>query len=169
MSRSFSWATPLLLCAGVVACRPATPAAEAASGPSAVTPAEEAQILAADSLFAAGTNAGDADRVAGTYAEDALLMPPNAPPIKGRGAIREFWNGLLQPYTVVITLGTDRIEGRGDLAYVVGHYRLVTTPKAKGTPAQPAEDGKFVEVLKRQPDGSWRYVVDMYSPNAAPK
>ncbi len=169
MSRSFSWAATLLLGAGLAGCRPAAPAAEAASGPPGLTAAEEAQILAADSLFAVGTNAGDADRVAGTYAEDALLMPPNAPPIKGRAAIREFWNGLLQPYTVVITLGTDQIEGRGDLAYVVGHYRLVTTPKAKGTPAQPAEDGKFLEVFKRQPDGSWRYVVDMYSPNAAPK
>jgi uncharacterized protein (TIGR02246 family) len=163
------WAATLLVCAGVAGCRAAAPAAEAASGPSALTPAEEAQIRAADSLFAVGTNTGDADRVAGVYAEDALLMPPNAPPIKGRAAIREFWNGLLQPYAVVITLGTDQIEGRGDLAYVVGHYRFVTTPKAKGTPAMSPEDGKFLEVFKRQPDGSWRYVADMYSPNAAPK
>jgi uncharacterized protein (TIGR02246 family) len=126
-------------------------------------------MLAADSLFAVGTNTGDVDQVAATYAEDAVLLPPGAPPVKGRTAIREFWNGFLQPYTVVLTLGTDQIEGRGDLAYVVGHYHMVTTPKAKGTPAQAPEDGKFLEVFKRQADGRWRYVVDMYSSNAAPK
>jgi hypothetical protein len=25
------------------------------------------------------------------------------------------------------------------------------------------DEGKFLEVLRRQPDGSWRYAVDMYS------
>jgi uncharacterized protein (TIGR02246 family) len=125
-------------------------------------------VLATDTLFAVATNAGDVDKVAGTYAEDGLLLPPGAPPVKGRAAIREFWNGFLQPYAVTLTLGTDRVEGRGDLAYIVGHYHLVTTPKAKGTRALPPEDGKYSEVLKRQADGSWRYVVDMYSPNSAP-
>lgn len=168
MTRS-PWTATLLLCGGVVGCRPAAPPAQAAGGPPGLTAADEAQILAADSLFTMATNAGDVDRVAATYAEDALLMPPNAPPVKGRAAIRAFWNGFLQPYTVVLTVGTDQIEGRGDLAYVVGHYRLATTPKAKGTPAQAPEDGKFLEVFKRQADGQWRYHVDIYSPNAAPK
>lgn len=168
MTRS-SWTAALLLCAGIAGCRPAAPPAEAGGGPAGIAAGDQAQILAADSLFGVGTNTGNVDQVAATYAEDAVLMPPGAPPVKGRAAIREFWNGFLQPYTVVLTLGTDQIEGRGDLAYVVGHYHMVTTPKAKGTPALPPEDGKFLEVLKRQADGSWRYAVDMYSPNSTPK
>lgn len=168
MTRS-SWTLALLLCAAVAGCRSAAPPADAAGGPPHLAPADEAQILTADSLFTVGTNTGNVDQVAAIYAEDAVLLPPNAPPVKGRAAIREFWNGLLQAYAVVITVGTDRIEGRGDLAYVVGHYRFETTPKAKGTPAMPPEDGKFLEVFKRQPDGQWRYAVDMYSSNAPPK
>jgi len=167
-SLSLVTAAALLASAVTVGCRAAGPPAGAESGPLELSAAETARVLATDTLFAVATNAGDVDKVAGMYAEDGLLLPPGAPPVKGRAAIREFWNGFLQPYAVTLTLGTDRVEGRGDLAYIVGHYHLVTTPKAKGTPAMPPEDGKYSEVLKRQADGSWRYVVDMYSPNSTP-
>ena len=56
----------------------------------------------------------------------------------------------------------EEIEGHGDLAYARGRYTLDLTPKAKG--AAPVHDeGKFLEILRRQPDGTWRYAVDMYS------
>ena len=32
-----------------------------------------------------------------------------------------------------------------------------------------ADEGKFLEILKKQPDGSWKYLVDMYSSNLAPQ
>ena len=170
MSRSLPLVTAAALLASAVTggCRAGAPPAGGESGAPELSAAETARVLATDTLFAVGTNAGDVDKVAGMYAEDGVLLPPDAPPVKGRAAIREFWNGLLQPYAVTLTLGTDQVEGRGDLAYIVGHYHLVTTPKAKGTPALAPEDGKYSEVLKRQSDGSWRYVVDMYSPNSAP-
>jgi uncharacterized protein (TIGR02246 family) len=168
MSGSLRWSVALLAAVVTAACRAAPPAGDGPSG-LGLAPADEARVRAADSVFAIGANTGDVEKVASAYAEDATLMPPNAPPIRGRAAIRGFWNGLLQAYGVELTIGVDQLEGRGDLAYIVGHYRFVTTPKAKGTPALPPEDGKFVEVLKRQADGSWRYVVDMYSANSVSK
>jgi ketosteroid isomerase-like protein len=39
-------------------------------------------------------------------------------------------------------------------------------PKATGAPGM-ADEGKFIEILKKQPDGGWKYVVDMYSSNLA--
>jgi ketosteroid isomerase-like protein len=71
--------------------------------------------------------------------------------------------GFLDAYTVKFELASDTIEGRGDLAYNRGHFRLTGVPKVKGP--NISDEGKFVEILKRQPDGSWKYVVDMYSSN----
>ena len=130
--------------------------------------AEVAAARAVDSVFTAALNAGDAAAIARTYDEDALLLP-DALPVRGREGIRGFWGGFLRSYDVHLTVGNDRFEIRGDRAYVVGHYRMETKPKSAEVPVRAPENGKFLEVLKRQPDGSWSYLVDMYSANAPPK
>ena len=150
-----------------IACRPAPapPAEQAEAGPTAAAPlsaADEAAIHAADSAFVAAANAGDAAGVAAVYASDASLLPPNAPIVKGGAGIKEYWGGFFSAYNATFELKMDEVDGRGDLAYVVGSYTLVGKPKAKGPPAFE-DKGKFVEVLKRQPDGSWRYAVDIYN------
>ena len=96
-----------------------------------------AGIRSVDSGFTAAANAGDADGVVSAYADDAALLAPNLPPQKGHDAIKAFWGGLLDACTVKFEVGSDTIEG------------------------------KFIEILRKQPDGSWRYVVDMYSSNLA--
>jgi ketosteroid isomerase-like protein len=130
---------------------------------------EVAAAGAVDRLFTAALIAGNAEAIARLYDEDALLLPPEALPVRGREGIQGFWGGLLRSYDVHLTVGNDRFEIRGDRAYVVGHYRMETKPKSTEVPVLAPEDGKFLEVLKRQPDGSWSYLVDMYSANAPPK
>jgi uncharacterized protein (TIGR02246 family) len=130
--------------------------------------ADIAAIRAADSSFAAAANAGDVDALVAVYTKDASLLPPNLPPQKGQTAIRSFWGGFLNAYTVRFELGSDTIEGRGDLAYNMGHYRFTAVPKERSNPGV-ADEGKFLEVLQKQPDGSWKYLVDMYSSNLAPQ
>jgi uncharacterized protein (TIGR02246 family) len=160
-----------LVCAGAVlsggcdsgAGRPASD-----NRPAELSAADLAAIRAADSAFVAGANAGDIDAVAAVYASDATLLPPNLPPQKGQSAIRGFWGGFLKAYTVKFEIQSDTIEGRGDLAYNMGQYRFSAVPKARSQPGV-ADEGKFLEVLKRQPDGKWKYVVDMYSSNLAPQ
>jgi len=159
----------LIVVLGLVACGPApNTEAPAAAAPAALSDADVAAILANDSSFAASANGGDVDGVVAAYAADASILPPNAPAQKGATAIRQFWGGFMDAYTLNFDLGVDATEGRGDLAYVVGRYKLVATPKAKGPPPI-AEEGKFVEVLKRQADGSWKYVVDIYNTNQPAK
>jgi uncharacterized protein (TIGR02246 family) len=135
--------------------------------PAPLSARDSAGIAAADSAFQAAANAGDAAGVAAVYATDASLLPPNLPVQRGRTAIRVFWAGLLDAYTVRFEIAPDMIEGRGDLAYNMGHYRFTALPKEKNAPGI-ADEGKFVEILKRQPDGTWKYVVDIYNSNLAP-
>lgn len=162
-------AAVLMVAGAASACRPGGARHDrAGESPAALSPSDQAGIRAADSAFAAAANEGNADGVAGVYANDAVLLPPNLPPQKGRQAIRTFWGGFLDVYTLRFEIASDTIEGRGDLAYNVGHYRFTAVPKAKGAPGV-ADEGKFVEVLKKQSDGSWKYAVDMYSSNLAPQ
>jgi len=146
------------------ACRPAPresdrPAATAEP----LAAADLAAIRATDSAFVTAANAGNASGVAGTYTPDAHLMPPNLATIEGREAIQKFWGGLLDANHVKLGLTSDEVEGRGDLAYSRGRYTFDITPKGKGEPGH--DEGKFLEILRRQSDGSWRYAVDMYSSN----
>jgi uncharacterized protein (TIGR02246 family) len=136
--------------------------------PAALSSADVDGVRRADSAFVAAANAGDADALAAVYTNNASLLPPNLPPQKGRNAIRSFWAGFLNAYTVRFELGSDTIEGRGDLAYNVGRYRFTAVPKDKANPGV-ADEGKFVEILKKQSDGSWKYLIDMYSSNLAPQ
>jgi len=154
----------------LVGCKTAPKATNSAGGNSAaeLTQADLDAIRGVDSAFAAAANAGNADSIALLYTNNAALLPPNLPPQKGRAAIRAFWGGFFQVYTVRFEIGSDALEGRGDLAYNVGHYRFTAVPKAKADPGV-ADEGKFVEILRKQPDGSWKYVVDMYSSNLAPQ
>jgi uncharacterized protein (TIGR02246 family) len=150
-------------------CRSADPRSSGeAAAPTELTDADRAAIRAADSSFAAAANAGDVDAVAAVYARDASLLAPNLPPQRGQAAIRGFWGGFLNAYTVKFEIASDTIEGRGDLAYNMGQYRFTAVPKVRSNPGV-ADEGKFLEVLKKQPDGSWKYVVDMYSSNLAPQ
>ncbi|MDQ3138826.1 MAG: DUF4440 domain-containing protein [Gemmatimonadota bacterium] len=165
MARRLTAVLPLALSLLVAtACRPA-PAAGGATGDAAAAPlsaADLAAVRAADSSFATAVGAGDAAGVAAVYTADARLMPPNAATIEGREGIQKFWGGFLAAYQLRIDLSADEVEGRGDLAYMRGHFRLDGTSKAKdGAPIH--DQGKYLEILRRQPDGTWRYAVDMYS------
>ena len=156
------------LAAGICACRsgPSSAGPGAADTPAGLTATDSAAITATDSAFRASVNSGNAAAVAGVYSNDASLLPPNLPVQRGRTAIKGFWGGLLDAYTVTFEITPDVIEGRGDLAYNMGHYRFAAVPKSKSQPGI-ADEGKFVEILRKQSDGSWKYVVDIYNSNLA--
>jgi uncharacterized protein (TIGR02246 family) len=161
MHRSFT-----LVLALVAACSsaPAERAPGKAPGAEPLAAEDVAAIRATDSVFASAVGAGDAAGVAALYLPDAHLLPPTAAAIEGREGIQQFFAGLLGAYHVTIAVNSDEIEGREDLAYARGHYTLDGAPKAAGAPPL-REEGKFLEVLRRQADGTWRLAADMWSPN----
>ena len=159
----------VVVAVGMSACGPGSrgPAAAGRDAPAALSASDSAGIAAADSAFRVAVDSGNAAAVAAVYASDASLLAPNLPLQRGRGAIQKFWSGHFEAYTVKVEVTSDMIEGRGDLAYKMGHYRLTAVPKSKSAPGI-ADDGKFVEILKKQPDGTWKYAVDIFNSNLAP-
>ena len=101
---------------------------------------------------------------ASLFLDDAIVNPPNEPTVKGRAAIRA-WLEKLPPITE-FKLNNDKVEGREDLAYVLGTYTMTITPP--GAPGPVKDSGKFVTILRRQADGKWLCVVDMFSSDFPP-
>jgi uncharacterized protein (TIGR02246 family) len=128
---------------------------------------EEAAVRAVDREWAQAATAGDATALTALYASDATLLPPNEPAAKGE-AVKKYNADMANAFSGPFELTTTAVEGRGDLAYAVGTYRATLTPKKAGAKPLPAEEGKYLEVLKRQADGSWKIVYDMWSQNAPP-
>ena len=106
--------------------------------------------------------AGDANALSALYTSDATLLPENAPAVNGDG-VKTFWTGFTKSFAgVKAELNTNSIEGQGDLAYATGTFRL--TPKGAPKPME----GKWVTVNKKQSDGSWKMLVDIWNENGAP-
>jgi ketosteroid isomerase-like protein len=94
------------------------------------------------------------------YAEDAQFLPPNLPAFVGRPAIQQALEGLIAAGLNQLILRTDKIEVSGDLTYAIGRYQLTIKP-ASG--AEIHDEGKYLLVYRRQPDGQWRAVADMFN------
>ena len=113
-----------------------------------------------DEAFIRHASEKDAALVAAFYAPDAKLLPPNAPLIDGAEGIRAFWRGLLDAGGADVTLDTTLVDMSGDLAYGVGQYSF-TLPAATG--GRTRDHGKYLVVYRRQADGAWKVVADMFS------
>ncbi|HZI63555.1 MAG TPA: DUF4440 domain-containing protein [Thermoanaerobaculia bacterium] len=128
-----------------------------------VTPAADdvrAAIEAAGRQFSADFAKSDAAAIAGHYAEDAMVLPPNAEVVKGRAAIQAFWQSTVEGLKH-LGLTTSEVNSGGDYAYEVGTYEIGTAPDAV------VDRGKFMVVWKKA-GGKWWIYRDMFSSNAPP-
>lgn len=109
--------------------------------------------------FVKKVTGADFEGLASLYTEDAVLMPPGHPAVFGRANILK-WTEAYPPVTK-FECHFDEVDGYEDIAYVRGRYLMQFNPE--GSP-EPVEDrGKFVEVRRKQVDGSWPIAVDTWN------
>ena len=123
-----------------------------------------------DAKWSAAAGAKDVDKTVSYYSDDAVVMPPNAPSATTRETIRSAWKEMLTTPGAAISWKATKVEvaKSGDLAYVSGTYEETTTD-ASGKSAKG--HGKYVEVWKKQADGIWKVVADIWNsdlPASAP-
>lgn len=117
----------------------------------------KAAVEAGSKAWQEAWNAGDAAGVAAMYADDATVMPPGAEPVKGREAIRAFWQASIDEHEGdTEELTTMEVHAMGDMAVEVGGY--VTT----GPDGEHLDHGKYVAVWKKT-DAGWRIVRDIFN------
>jgi ketosteroid isomerase-like protein len=124
--------------------------------------ADMSAIQALDEQWSAKAARNDLEGTVAFYADDAVLLPPNAPIATDRKSIRESWAGLLGPNTAV-SWKVSKVEAAksGELGYLYGTYSLSIQDPKGGPPVR--DTGKLVEIWKKQADGKWKCIVDTYN------
>jgi ketosteroid isomerase-like protein len=104
----------------------------------------------------------DADRMASFYAEDAIAYPPNEPVAIGRSAAKKVWAAYFADPTFTISWKADHavVSKSGDLGFTAGAYEdSYQGPDGKLV----TEKGKFLCTWKKQNDGTWKAIHDMWN------
>lgn len=111
-------------------------------------------------------NTGQVERLMEVYAPDAVILPPGGPLIEGTATIRELFRQEFETFDTKIAFTTQRLEVEGDLAYRRGTYVWRGTERGSGRVLETTN--KFLEIWKRQADGSWRIAVDTWNAAGPP-
>jgi len=139
-----------------------------AAPPSAATQAsDEAAVRQTDEDWSKAAQSKQVDPWVAYYADDAVLLPPNDLKVTGKDNIRKEISLLLGLPGLALSWKTEKVEvsRSGDLAYAQGAYELSATD-AHGKAM--TDHGKTLEIWRKQADGSWKCIADMWSSDLPP-
>ncbi len=131
----------------------------------------EADIAAIEEVlnqYAVSANAGDFELWLSLHADDVVKMPPDAPAIFGIEELRANFKPAFDNFDTSCVIYPEEAHVDGDLGYARGTYSISITPKAGGETISLMPDGKYLTILKRQADGSWKISHDCYNSNVPP-
>ena len=110
-----------------------------------------------DRLFEDYVNAGDVEAVVALYEERGSLVQRDGAVAAGHAAIRGVITRLVAIRTALRNDVVRVIEAGEDLALLYNDWSMSARGR-DGNPIQTA--GKAIEVVRRQPDGTWRFAID---------
>jgi len=132
--------------------------------------AQETAVRQADLAWSKAMTDKQLDATVAYYADEASIFPPNAPTATGKNAIRHVWAQFFAMPGFLVTCHPVKTEASrsGDIGYTQGPYELAFND-AKGNTVK--DRGKYLAVWKKQSDGAWRVVADIFNsdlPQAPP-
>ena len=118
-------------------------------------------IDSAQTRYIDAVTRGDVAALSTFYTDDAVVLVPNAKAMRGRTEIDKGNTAMVAEMKVTaLKLATDDVITGGDLAIETGTYDQTLQPKS----GKAIHDvGKYVVVWKKQSDGSWRIVREIYN------
>lgn len=118
-------------------------------------------------LYAKGVNTGDAALWGSLWDDKGIQMPPDAPAVLGKAQIRAGAESRFPQFNTQIAIANEETWVFGNLAFSRGTFTRSRTPKAGGETT--LYNGKYLTILKKQPDGSWKIFRDIFNSNVPPK
>jgi len=121
-----------------------------------------AQIYELCNEYAAAFNHADLETLVSLWAEGGLQLPPNCPSRVGKDTIREGMQHLFDQFIIEhMTIQTEEVRLMGNKAYTHGTYKVHLTPRGGGE--TKICSGKFLDILEKQFDGSWKINVGCFT------
>jgi uncharacterized protein (TIGR02246 family) len=135
----------VLLSVNVVACQAASEPEGSLSEP------DKEAIRAVFSKVVTTLRARDFDAFANTFAEDVVFHPANAPALHGREEVKN-WVTQSPKATSAFDFTNVEIIGQDNFAFA-------TSDIAMNLEGVPADKGKQLVVLRKEPSGEWKTVA----------
>src|SRR5262249_39258713 len=124
-------------------------------------------VRAADQAWMQVFAAKDLDKSVEFCDENGAVLGSNAPIANGRDAIRKSFAGFFALPNLKISWHPDRVSTAksGELGYTTGAYQMTfTDPSGKTIP----DKGKYVTIWKKEADGSWKVMLDIFNSDLPP-
>lgn len=123
--------------------------------------ADRAAIEGIWESYSAAVVAGDPKTWLGLWDEGGIQMPPGAP-ARGKDVLVEQVPKRYTPdFASEMHINPEEINIAGDWAYTRGTYDLTVGSGDGATTI----DGKFMTILRRQDDGTWKIYRDIFNSN----
>jgi ketosteroid isomerase-like protein len=106
---------------------------------------------------------GDVEGCLSYWDDEGALMPPNSEVAQGKKALRALYEDLFGHYDEKNMITFDEIGVSEDWSFAQGCYEGVDIPKDGGEPVP--QKGKYLEIHRRQLDGSLKFFRHMWSPD----
>jgi len=114
--------------------------------------------------YAAAANAGDVERWLSLWTDDAVQMAPGEPARVGKQQIRAAMQPTFDLFIISnLLMRIEEVRILGDWAYSHGTYGFEMTPK-EGEEIR-SYSGKFLDILVKGADGSWKIAIDCHNYN----
>jgi ketosteroid isomerase-like protein len=125
-----------------------------------------AAIMKADSAWDKASEAGSAEGWLSYYSDDAIMMPPGDNVCKDKASREASIKKMFAIPGASLRFQSTKVEvaQSNDLGYAVGVYQW-SSKDAAGKDYH--ETGKFCETWKKQTDGSWKCIVDIWNADPA--
>jgi len=105
-------------------------------------------------------NAKDVDKILALYTENSVFMPPNKPLLRGRPALKQFYDGLMSSGSKDLKITPGDVAGHGPLAYESGSYTMMN--------GNVPDRGKYLFILRNM-GGNWKIEYTSWSSDLPPQ
>ena len=125
--------------------------------------AEETTIMRADSTWAVLAKEGvDTEKILSYWSDDAVVLPPGQPMVKGKDALRKMVRDSKNIPGFSITWKSSEIQFSpdGKMAYMSGENLMTMNDTAGNKITIP---GRGYTIWRKQADGNWKCVVDIWN------
>ena len=123
-----------------------------------------AQVYELWNEYSAAVQDGDLERWMSLWIDDGIQMAPDAPPRVGKEQIREAMQPSFDLFIMSnMVIITEEVQILGDRGYSHGTYVFDMAPKEGGETS--SYSGKFLDIVAKQSDGSWKIAIDCHNYN----
>jgi len=124
-------------------------------------------VRAADAAWLEAYDTRDVDKSVAFLDEQGSMLPPNTPMVTGKTAIAKLIASDFALPDFKLAWHPDKagVADSGELGYTSGTYE-VSFKDASGKVV--SDTGKYLTMWKKQADGSWKVLLDMYNSDLPP-